>query len=160
MSNARRILMEHVCYHLITRGNQKQKIFRYAEDYLLYLSLLRRFKRKYKFQVYAYCLMPNHVHIVGEIENHLTLSNFMHDLNRTYTLHFNNKHEKVGHLWQGRFKSMIISKDKYLIDCINYVETNPLRTNLVKGLSEYTWSSYNTRVLGKNDSILDKLSLI
>lgn len=152
--------MKNVCYHLITRGNQKQKIFRYQEDYLTYLSLLKRFKRKYKFRVYAYCLMPNHVHIVGEIEEHLLLSNFMHDLNRTYTLYFNNTHKKVGHLWQGRFKSMIITKDKYLINCINYIELNPLRVNLVKQLSEYPWNSYNARVLGKNDKIIDKLSLI
>lgn len=160
MSNVKRILMEHACYHIITRGNQKQKVFRCQEDYLIYLSLLRRFKRKYKFRVYAYCLMPNHIHILGEIENHLLLSNFMHDLNRTYTFYFNNDHKKVGHLWQGRFKSMIITKDRYLVDCINYIELNPLRANLVKQLSEYLWSSYNARVLGKDDKIIDKLSLI
>lgn len=160
MSNVKRILMENVCYHLIIRGNQKQKTFICQEDHLIYLSLLKRFKQKYKFRVYAYCLMPNHVHILGEIESHLLLSNFMHDLNRTYTFYFNNKHKKVGHLWQGRFKSMIITKDKYLIDCINYIELNPLRVNLVKQLSEYPWNSYNTRVLGKNDKIIDKLSLI
>jgi len=160
MSNAKRILMENVCYHLITRGNQKQKVFSCREDHLVYLSLLGRFKRKYKFRVYAYCLMPNHVHILGEAENHLLLSNFMHDLNRTYTFYFNNKHKKVSHLWQGRFKSMIISKDNYLIDCINYIELNPLKTDLAKQLSEYPWSSYNARALGKDDKIIDELSFI
>lgn len=160
MSTVKRVLMENVCYHLISRGNQKQKIFRCQEDYFTYLSLLRRFKRKYKFRVYAYCLMPNHVHLLGEIENHLFLSNFMHDLNRTYTFYFNNKHRKVGHLWQGRFRSMIITKDKYLVDCINYIELNPLRIDLVKQLPEYLWNSYNARVLGKDDKIIDKLSLI
>lgn len=160
MSNVKRILIENVCYHLITRGNQKQKIFKCTEDYLIYLSLLRRFKRKYKFSVYAYCLMPNHVHLLGEIESSALLSNFMHDLNRTYTLYFNNKHKKVGHLWQGRFKSMIVARDKYLIDCINYIELNPLRAELVNQLSEYLWNSYVARVLGKDDKIVDKLSLI
>lgn len=155
MPNAKRILLENVCYHLITRGNQKQKVFMNRGDYLIYLSLLKRFKRKYKFLLYAYCLMPNHVHLVGEIENHLLLSNFMHDLNRTYTLYFNNKHGKVGHLWQGRFKNRVIAKDRYLIDCINYVEANPLRSDLVKEIPQYQWSSYNGRVLGRGDKIID-----
>ncbi len=157
MSNAKRVLLENVCYHLMTRGNQKQEIFRSREDYLTYLALLRRFKQKYKFRIYAWCLMPNHVHILGEIENYLALSKFMHDLNRTYTSYFNNNHKKVGHLWQGRFKSMIITKNRYLIDCINYIELNPLRSNLVKQISEYSWTSYNARALGKNDKILDQL---
>lgn len=160
MSNVKRLLIENVCYHLITRGNQKQKVFRNVEDHLVYLALLRRFKRKYEFRVYAYCLMPNHVHILGEVKNYLMLSNFMHDLNRTYTLYFNKRHNKVGHLWQGRFKSMIIAKDEYLIDCINYIELNPLRADLVKQLCEYPWNSYNCRALGKFDKIIDRLSLI
>ncbi len=103
--------------------------------------------------------MPNHVHLLGEIANHLMLSNFMHDLNRTYTRYFNNKHKKVGHLWQGRFRSMVITKDKYLIDCLSYIEMNPLRANLVKRPSEYPWNSYNARVLGKDDRITDRVSL-
>lgn len=160
MSNVKRVTIEHVCYHLMTRGNQKQKTFRTNEDYLNYLSLLKRFKRKYQFRVYAYCLMPNHVHIVGEIENHLLLSNFMHDLNRTYTFYFNNRHKTVGHLWQGRFKSMVIAKDRYLIDCISYIEQNPVRADLVKLLTEYPWNSYKSRVLCKDDGISDKLPLI
>jgi putative transposase len=160
MSNIKRVLLENACYHLITRGNQKQKVFAGKDDYRAYLLLLRKFKRKYKFRVYAYCLMPNHIHVLGEIECHLKLSNFMHDLNRTYTLYFNNAHKKVGHLWQGRFKSMIISKDQYLIDCINYIELNPLRMDLVKQLSEYPWSSYKARVFGNDDGITDRLSLI
>lgn len=157
MANMKRVLIQNACYHLITRGNQKQKIFRSSEDYLLYLSLLKKFKRKYGFQVYAYCLMPNHVHILGEIKNPPFLSKFMHDLNRVYTQYFNSKHEKVGHLWQGRFKSMIVVRDQYLIDCMNYIELNPLRAGLVKQPSEYLWTSYNSRRLGRNDKVTDNL---
>jgi len=160
MSNTKRALMENACYHLLTRGNQKQRVFNSAKDHLAYLSLLRRFKRKYKFHIYAYCLMPNHVHLLGEIEDQTNLSNFMHDLNRAYAAYFNNTHNKVGHLWQGRFKSMIITKDKYLIDCINYIELNPLRAELVKQLSQYLWSSYSARALGKDDKIIEELSLV
>ncbi|MEW6101307.1 MAG: transposase, partial [Candidatus Omnitrophota bacterium] len=131
--------------------------FRLQEDYLVYLSLLRRFKRKYKFKVYAYCLMPNHVHILGEIGDRRMLSSFMHDLNMTYTRYFNGKHEKVGHLWQGRFKNKVIAKDEYLIQCFNYVEFNPVRAQLTQSPSEYPWNSYHARVLGKNDRLTDTL---
>jgi len=159
MRNAKRLLVDNACYHLMVRGNRKHKVFRCREDYFIYLALLRKFKRKHKFKVYAYCLMPNHVHLLGEIENGSLLSKFMHDLNRTYTLYFNKKYTKVGHLWQGRYKSMVITKDKYLFDCINYIELNPLRADLVKEPSGYPWNSYNARILGKEDKIIDQLSL-
>ncbi|MDD4980052.1 MAG: transposase [Candidatus Omnitrophica bacterium] len=160
MSNVKRLLIKNACYHLITRGNQKREVFKCREDHLFYLSLLKKFKRKHNFRAYAYCLMPNHVHLLGEMDDHLLLSSFMHDLNRAYTLYFNNKYEEVGHLWQGRFKSMIITKDNYLIECINYIELNPLKAGLVKQLSEYPWNSYNARVLGKDDGILNQLFLL
>jgi len=153
----KRVLVAGCCYHLITRGNQKQNIFRCDEDNLKYLHFLKKFKRKYKLRLYAYCLMPNHIHIIGEIQDTAQLSGFMHDLNRTYTLYFNNRYKQVGHLWQGRFKSKIISKNNYLIDCLNYIEYNPVRANLVRNASEYQWSSYNSRILDKDDEILNEL---
>ena len=159
MPHIKRILLKNACYHLIVRGNQKQKVFSSKEDCIVYLSLLKKFKHKYSFRLYAYCLMPNHVHLLGEIDNLGFLSCFMHDLNRTYTLYFNKKYNKVGHLWQGRFRSKIIAKDKYLLDCITYIEYNPLRANIVKTLQEYPWNSYLARALGKDDKVLDSLSI-
>jgi len=103
--------------------------------------------------------MPNHVHLLGQLVNPAFLSKFMHGLNRTYTLYFNNKYGEVGHLWQGRYKSKVIAKDKYLLDCINYIESNPIRSGLTDGLLEYTWNSYRGRVLKIADSCLDEWSL-
>lgn len=157
MPHRKRVLIEGCCYHLITRGNQKQEVFRCPDDYLMYCRLLKKFKRKFKFSVYAYCLMPNHSHILGETTVAQNISSFMHDLNRTYTLYFNHKYMKVGHLWQGRFKSKIINKDKYLIDCINYIELNPVRANLVDNAINYRWSSYRSRILEEKDLTLDIL---
>ncbi|MBM3244368.1 MAG: transposase [Candidatus Omnitrophica bacterium] len=157
MPHIKRLLIEGYCYHLITRGNQKQKVFHCSEDYLMYLMLLKKFKRKYKFLIYAYCLMPNHAHLLGEIKDILCLSSFMHDLNRTYTLYFNRKYEKVGHLWQGRFKSKIICKDRYLLDCLTYIEMNPVRSNLITNAADYPWSSYKARILDGHDFVLDEL---
>lgn len=162
MPTAARIVLEDVCYHIITRGNQRQHIFKDTEDYKTYLYRIRRYKRKYDFRLYGYCLMPNHLHLVGEVDKPPELAKFMHGLSRSYTATFNKKYQKEGHLWQGRFKSKIIAKDRYLIDCINYIELNPVRANIVKTPHEYLWSSYKERVLGVEGGqrILDDLSRV
>lgn len=127
MARIRRILVKNCCYHLMTRGNQKQSVFKHEDDYLIYLMLLKKFKRKYKFKIYAYCLMPNHIHLAAEPEDPANLPKLMLALNRTYTKYFNQKYEKVGHLWQGRYKSRIIAKDDYLFGCLSYIEANPVQ---------------------------------
>ncbi len=78
------------------------------------------------------------------------MTKFMHGLLRSYTSYFNKKYNKVGHLWQGRFKSKIIVKDNYLVGCIHYVELNPVRAGIVTMPGEYHWSSHKERVLGQN----------
>ncbi len=155
MPRGARVTIENGCYHIITRGNQKQSVFLDTEDYERYLSILSKYKKQYKFKLYCFCLMPNHVHLLIEVDNPLKLNKFMRGINLSYTLYFNSKHKKVGHLWQDRFKSKIIMKDSYLLECINYIENNPLRSSLVSYLQEYRWSSHNIR--GKDNYILDNL---
>lgn len=146
MPGGPRIIVENACYHLIARGNQKQKIFRERKDYEEYLDRLKRYKREFGFSLYGYCLMPNHIHMLGEIKPASQLSHFMASLLRSYTAYFNEKYGKEGHLWQGRFKSRVITKDRYLIDCLSYIELNPVRADMVNTPYEYHWSSYNERV--------------
>jgi putative transposase len=161
MSINARCILDGVCYHIITRGNQRQKIFRKEGDYRGYLEKLKKYKRRHKFRLYGFCLMPNHVHLIGEIDEKENLAKFMHGINRSYTAYFNKEYKKVGHLWQGRFKSKIIVKDEYLINCINYIELNPIRANMAQSPNEYRWSSYIERNLGlaSGEQILDILSL-
>lgn len=161
MPNGPRILLDNVCYHIITRGNQRQRIFRCEKDYEEYLQRLRKYKKRYNFLLYGYCLMPNHIHMVGEVNPPSKLSRFMSSLLRSYTAYFNRRYDKEGHLWQGRFKSKIIAKDKYLIDCISYIELNPVKTNIVDSIHEYEWSSYGERALeeDKEKHLLDDLIL-
>ena len=102
--------------------------------------------------------MPNHIHILGQVTKATNLSKLIQVANRTYTAHFNNSYKKVGHLWQGRFKSKVIVKDQYLINCINYIECNPTRANIVSNPDEYMWSSYRERnMLSCNFMLLDPL---
>ena len=161
MPNEPRLLIENACYHLIARGNQKQRVFLKEDDFRGYLERLRMYKKKFDFRLYGYCLMPNHIHLVGQIAIAKNLSKFMHGITRSYTAYFNNGYTKVGHLWQGRFKNKIITKDQYLSDCINYIELNPVRAKVVNAPYEYPWSSYRERVLSDRTKfkILNEIAL-
>ncbi|MCX5709649.1 MAG: transposase [Candidatus Omnitrophica bacterium] len=155
MPRGARILLRNVLYHIINRGNQKERIFLEGSDYQEYLRILKHYKCKFRFKVFGYCLMPNHVHIMLELKNPQDLAKIMQCLTQTYTKWFNKKYEKVGHLWQGRFKNMVIQKDDYLINCISYVEANPVRAGIVRFPADYCWSSYKDRVFGNKNALLD-----
>jgi len=161
MPTGPRFVLEHVCYHIITRGNQKQQIFLEPGDFSEFIRRLRRYKRKYGFSLYGYCLMTNHLHIIGEPKDSQGLAKFMQGLLRSYTSYFNKKYRKTGHLWEGRFKSKIVVKDSYLVDCIHYIELNPVRANMVKTAGEYLWSSHKERMFSKGDNgkLLDELHI-
>jgi putative transposase len=155
MTRIARIAMDNAVYHIITRGNQKQTVFRERRDYTEYLSRLEFYKKKYAFKLYSFCLMPNHVHLIIEVDVNSKLNKIMRGLNLSYTLYFNFKYKTVGHLWQDRFKSKIIEKDTYLLECINYIEANPLRANLTSNIEEYVWSSYAFKK--KENTLLDNI---
>ncbi|MBP7836305.1 MAG: transposase [Candidatus Omnitrophica bacterium] len=150
MRERKRLLIEGGCYHIITRGNQKQRVFLEDRDYETYLKYLRKYKRKCRFFLYGFCLMPNHIHLIGEPKIPTDLIKFMQTLSRSYTEYFNKKYNKVGHLWQNRYISKVIMKDAYLLTCIQYVEFNPLRANLVKSAEDYPWSSFKERSASLN----------
>lgn len=154
-----RILIENACYHVYARGNQKQKIFIEKNDFEFYLKQLEHYKIKYSFYLYGYCLMPNHIHLMGKPAIPKKLSNFMQCLQRSYTAYYNKKYEKVGHLWQGKFKTKLIIKDEYALECISYIETNPVRAKLVKNPKDYIFSSYSERYLNNSKGLLNKFSL-
>lgn len=161
MPTGPRFLLEHACYHIITRGNQKQKVFLEQSDFDEFILRLRRYKRKSGFSLYGYCLMSNHLHIIGEPKETENLAKFMHGLLRSYTAYFNKKYKKTGHLWENRFKSKVIVKDGYLVDSIHYIELNPVRANMIKSAGEYLWSSHKERMFGKNSNgkLLDELHI-
>jgi len=156
MPQVPRIYIDHVYYHVITRGNQRQRVFRCEEDYVKYMYIAKKAKRKYNVCIYAYCLMPNHIHLLLEANPSRNISKFMQWLNRGYTAYFNNKYKEVGHLWQGRFRGKPILKGDYLIQCATYIEGNPVRAEMVHDMADYKWSSYKMRCLSmKTEGILD-----
>ncbi|MFH1846982.1 MAG: transposase [Candidatus Omnitrophota bacterium] len=150
-----RTLIWDCYYHIIARGNQKQQLFIKIEDYQKYLHVVWKYKKKFQVKIHAYCIMNNHVHLLINPLEHNLLSKFMHAINMTYAQYFNYQYEKCGHVWQNRYKSYIISKDSYMINCINYIEYNPVRNNIVDKPEEYPWSSYRTRSLGEKNKVYD-----
>ena len=128
-------------HHVINRGVERREVFASREDYEAFLSLLCLMCKKYEVNVHSYCLMSNHYHLL--IETHQeNLSKFMRAVNAQYAAYFNRKYKRVGHLWQGRFKSWFVTDEAYLYTLIKYIEYNPLKAKIVKSLSEYPYSSY------------------
>jgi len=157
MPRQARIAPKEYVYHILTRGNNRQDIFKDEKDYEKYLQILKRYKEKYKFRLYHYVLMRNHIHLVLEtIEKGGGLSETMKGINLSYAQHYKNRYRHTGHFWQDRFKSIIISKDDYLLACGSYVELNPVRAKAVDDPKDYKWSSYNAYAYGKKDLIIDE----
>ena len=140
---ARRARVEYpgALYHVITRGNQRQRIFRDDRDRGKYLEILSSLKSQFSFRVSAYVLMLNHVHLLLE-SGKVPLSRIMQRLGSGYTQYFNRRHRQVGHLFQGRYKAILCDKDSYLLELTRYLHLNPVRAKVVEDPQDYTWSSY------------------
>ncbi len=141
MARKPRIEFPGAIYHVITRGNNRQDIFTDDESYRSFLELLRHYKEKFQFVLYAYSLMPNHVHLLVETAA-IPLSRIMQALQFNYTQKFNHRHKRVGHLFQGRYKAILCQKETYLLELIRYIVLNPVRSHLVKLPAGWRWSSY------------------
>lgn len=128
-------------YHITSRGNQKKEIFLDDQDYQEFLAVLNRVSKTYNWICHAYCLMPNHYHLVIETPDG-NLSAGMRDLNGIYTQKFNKRHNTVGHIFQGRFKAFLIEKEPYLLRVIRYTVLNAVRAGLAKRPGDWPWDSY------------------
>ena len=116
-----RLLLSQSYYHIMTRGNNKNIVFRCHEDYLYFLELISRYKLEHSFDLYHYCLMPNHVHLLVKTNKASDFSTFMKKLNLAYFHHFRQEYGWIGHFWQDRYKSQAVGKDAYFIQCGKYI---------------------------------------
>jgi putative transposase len=138
-------------YHVICRGNQRQAIFRTDSDRKYYLARLEQYRQRYGFKIYAYVLMTNHVHLLIEA-GRVPLSRIMQGLQLRYTGYFNKKYNKVGHLFQGRYKAILCDRDAYLIELVRYLHLNPQRMRSPVEARKYRWSSHGA-YLGKESLV-------
>ena len=129
-------------YHIINRGVEQRVIFKDANDYEYFEELMCFYMKSYGITLHNYCLMSNHYHLLIEISQS-NLSKFMRQLNMNYAIYFNKKYKRIGHLWQGRFKSWYVTDEAYFYTLMLYIEQNPLKANMVKNLEEYPYSSFH-----------------
>ncbi|MBT8083430.1 MAG: transposase [Gammaproteobacteria bacterium] len=150
-----RLVVPGIPHHVTQRGVQKRKTFFRSLDYLTYLELLREYKEKAGVVICAYCLMPNHIHMVVVPESETSLAKCFGPLHAQYAAKVNVSHGWQGHLWQQRFYSVAMD-EKHTLAAIRYVELNPVRAGLCKFPYEWRWSSANAHLTDAHDVLLDK----
>ncbi|MCL6558195.1 MAG: transposase [Firmicutes bacterium] len=160
MARKIRVHYEGAIYHVIARGNNQERIFLDPGDKIRYLELVIKYKQKYSYDILAYVLMDNHLHMLLRI-NRIPLAKVMQGVQQCYTQYFNRKYNRVGHVFQQRYKSFLCENDRYLAALIVYIHQNPVRAGLREGIC-YPWSSHNDYVAENNllvniDFILDML---
>jgi REP element-mobilizing transposase RayT len=142
MARPLRIEYDGALYHLTSRGNERKAIFRGDDDRLSFLDTLEAVNKRFNWICHAYCLMNNHYHLIIETPDG-NLSAGMRQLNGVYTQYINRRHKRVGHVFQGRYKSILIEKESYLLEVSRYVVLNPVRAKVVKRPEDWKWSSYS-----------------
>jgi REP element-mobilizing transposase RayT len=141
MARPLRVHLPGALYHVMSRGNARQKIFLDADDYARFLARLAATTTRFDVRCRAYCLMPNHYHLLLEPAA-LPLSRMMQQLNSSYSQWFNRRHGRVGHVLQGRFKALVLDDESYLRRVVRYMVLNPVRGRLVENPAQWPWSSY------------------
>jgi putative transposase len=152
MSRPLRLEFAGALYHITSRGNGKNRIYFQDDDFELFLQILADVCERYNWVVHAYCLMSNHYHLLVETPD-ANLSQGMRQLNGVFTQSTNRKHHRVGHLFQGRYKAILVDKDAYLLELCRYIVLNPVRANMVSSPEEWPWSSWHC-MLGNVESPL------
>jgi len=148
MSRAWRIEYEGALYHLLSRGNEQRDIFKDERDRNIFFDTIGECSERFEIDVFAFVLMDNHYHLLVRTR-HANLKKAMHWFGTTYTQRFNRRHFRNGHLFQGRYKSIIVQNDAYLLQLSYYIHRNPLRAGIVKRLADYRWSSYLAYAYGR-----------
>ncbi|MDD2556039.1 MAG: transposase [Syntrophaceticus sp.] len=142
MPRAARKMSETGVHHTMVRGINRQDIFQDREDRMVFLEKLSAVKERSECSIYAYCLMSNHVHLLIA-EGVETISQIMKRLGSSYAYWYNKKYERVGHLFQGRFRSEPVNVETYLLTALRYIHQNPVKAGIAHSCNNYPWSSYH-----------------
>lgn len=153
MGRVARVVVPGTPHHVTQRGNRRAQVFEAGEDYETYLRMLKKYATQHGLAVWAYCLMPNHIHIVAVPEREKSLAAALRDAHTAYALYFNARTSQIGHVWQGRFYSTPMD-DEHLWTAVRYVEQNPIRAKLVDVAASYPWSSAAAHCGFRTDPLL------
>ncbi len=158
MPRKARHITDNGYYHIITRGNDRRRVFQCDDDYVRMLDITRLYLEKYQVQIFHYCLMPNHLHFLLQAIRAVDLPKLMQGILQVYANYFHKRYDSVGFLFQNRYKSIHIEKESYLLECARYIERNPVRAEICDDPKYYSWSSYLFYAEGKEDRIINKLN--
>ena len=153
MARMARVVAAHYPHHIAQRGNRRQNTFFCADDYRYYIALMSEWCGKCGISIWAYCLMPNHVHLIAVPESEDGLRRGIGEAHRRYTRFINFREKWTGHLWQGRFLSFVMD-EQYLLSATRYVELNPVKAGLVSAPETYLWSSARAHLQGGDDALV------
>jgi putative transposase len=159
MARLARVVVPNYPHHVTQRGNRGQRTFFGPHDYRTYLELMAEWCARCGVAVWAYCLMPNHVHLIAVPESEDSLRRAIGEAHRRYTRAVNFRRGWRGHLWQGRFASCVMD-ESYLLACARYVERNPVRAGLCRRAQDYVWSSAAAHVRGQDDGLVRAAPLL
>ena len=140
-------------HHITQRGNRRQQTFFSEDDYQAYVDLMHEWCKTYAVDIWGYCLMPNHVHLIAVPTSEESLALAIGEAHRRYTRRVNFREEWRGHLWQDRFASYVMD-EHHLLSCIRYIEMNPVRAKLVSNPAEWRWSSARAHLDGRDDALV------
>ena len=154
MARLPRLTVPGYPHHIIQRGNNRQTIFSTAADYQLLLSLLDENAHKFGVALHAYVLMGNHFHVLATPTTQQGLPQMMQAVGRRYVRYFNDRQGRTGTLWEGRYRSTLIDRDRYLLACMAYIDLNPVRAGLVSDPKDYPWSSHGHHVGLRPDRLI------
>lgn len=154
MARKPRVHYEGALYHVITRGNNKEEVFGEKNEKEEYLRIIKKYKDRYGFKLYSYCIMDNHAHLLIEVGN-IHLSKIMQGIQQVYTQRYNSSKKQTGHVFEQRYKALLCDKDSYLLNLVRYIHQNPLRAYITDGV-KYEWSSHVEYIDKSNRSLVDK----
>jgi len=149
-----RLVCPKIPLHIIQRGNNRQACFFSDDDYLFYLQCLLEYSLKTKCLIHGYVLMTNHVHLLLTPSDKDSVGQLMKHLGQRYVQYVNRTYQRSGTLWEGRFRSCIAQEDNYLLQCMRYIELNPVRAEMVKHPADYKWSSYRCNAQGERNKLI------
>src|SRR3989338_9088256 len=141
-----RIHLESAIYYVTSKGSENQAVFKDKADYMMYLDLLTKYKKQHAFKLYAYCLLPDRLELLIQTGESATISEIMHDLNSLYTKHYNGRYERKGHVFESRFRSVLVEKAKYLAAMTRHIHLAPARQEPPIGVSNHPFCSFNAYV--------------
>jgi REP element-mobilizing transposase RayT len=142
MARPLRITYPGAFYHVTARGNEQRAVYKSQKDREKFLGYLQTSTERYNAVIHAYCMMDNHYHLLIETPS-ANLPQIMRHINGAYTTYFNIKRKRSGHLFQGRYKAILVEKDEYAKALSRYIDLNPVRANMVEKPEDHEWSRYN-----------------